>query len=676
MRKLLVALLFALSVVPAAAQTCDPVPALPDVERITTYTLTAQTGPFSVGFQLYGDSTDYQNWLQVYLNGALQDPSSYTITSPSGSLSTLCRPITNAQITFNTATTGTVVIDGDRRPRRASQFAENRGITARDHNRVLSDIVATQREQWDRMARALQVSPGDSIGVIPSATTRGNSGAGTVLGFNAAGALALYNAGTGGGTIIAPGIDLSTGSILGDGSQHLTVAPTANGISTLSSISVQGSSISTTKREFLANFGLTNTATSGSAGEDKVALYAGIISNPGSAIAQGQWSLNTVNTLSAGTGSNANYNALGYELDFNNLDAHRGDTLLGPGLSAPVAFGLEISGASTFRSTSAVIVLGSGNAIFGDGVANGTTTFTSATANFQTTDVGKSIIIPGSGAAGARLVTTIAARASTTSITLANATSDSASGKVFYVGTAQWNRGITIANNSVQQVSFQDISVSEKSIEILSSHAYGIDMGAASFSTGAIRIPNNSPIIAQSSGGAGVNVLLLDTSNVFQVGGGDAVNVSSVTQATTTSDGALRVAGGVSVAKDIVIGGNLIFTSGWTTFTPSPACQTAGDAAFTVNSARKSVIGKTTFFEVDITLGANTTGTGTLNFSLPSTATSAATFVGRNITDSISVATNVTASGQIVGLAKYDGSATCTSLANKRYVMSGSYESP
>jgi hypothetical protein len=676
MRKILVALLFSLSVVPAAAQTCDPVPALPDVERITTYTLTAQTGPFSVGFQLYGDSTDYQNWLQVYLNGTLQDPSSYTITSPSGSLSTLCRPITNAQITFNTATTGTVVIDGDRRPRRVSQFAENRGISARDHNRVLSDIVATQREQWDRMARALQVAPGETIGALPSATTRGNSGAGTVLGFNADGSLALYNAGTGGGTIVAPGIDLSTGSIKGDGSQHYTVAPTANPISTLSSITVQGTTVSTTAREFLANFGLTNTATSGVAGLDKVALYAGISSNPGSAIAQGQWSFNTVNTLSAGTGSNANYNALGYELDFNNLNANRGDALLGSGLSAPVAFGLEISGASTFRSTSAMIVLGSGTNLYGDGVTNATTTFTSATANFQAGDVGKSIIIIGAGPAGARLVTTISARASTTSITLANAASDTASGHVFYVGTANWNRGITIANNSVQQASFQDIGNAEKSIEVAGSHLYGIDMGAASFATGSMRIPNNSPIIAQSSGGSNVNALLLDSSNVLQLGGGDAVNVSSTTQATTTSDGALRTAGGLSVAKDVVIGGNLIFTSGWTAFTPSPACQVAGDAAFTVNSARKSVIGKTTFYQVDITLGANTTGTGTLNFSLPSTATSAATFVGRNITDSLSVATNVAAAGQVVGMTKYDGTATCTGLANKRYVMSGSYESP
>ncbi len=40
-------------------------PPLPDIERRTTYTPAASTGPFNVGFDLYGDSTDYANWIEV-----------------------------------------------------------------------------------------------------------------------------------------------------------------------------------------------------------------------------------------------------------------------------------------------------------------------------------------------------------------------------------------------------------------------------------------------------------------------------------------------------------------------------------------------------------------------------------------------------------------------------------
>lgn len=53
----------------ARAQTPPPVPALPDTERRSSFNLTASQCNCSVGFQLYGDNTDYQNWVQVYLNG-------------------------------------------------------------------------------------------------------------------------------------------------------------------------------------------------------------------------------------------------------------------------------------------------------------------------------------------------------------------------------------------------------------------------------------------------------------------------------------------------------------------------------------------------------------------------------------------------------------------------------
>src|SRR3954462_11769743 len=110
-----------------------PVPALPDAARQTTYAPVASTGPFAVGFALYGDSTDFTNWIQVFLDG-VQQTSGWTLTSPSGSLSTLARPITDAVIPFPAAITGSLVIASAQRPRRLAQNDENRGVTARDFN--------------------------------------------------------------------------------------------------------------------------------------------------------------------------------------------------------------------------------------------------------------------------------------------------------------------------------------------------------------------------------------------------------------------------------------------------------------------------------------------------------------------------------------------------------------
>jgi hypothetical protein len=121
-----------------------PVPALPDTERRTTYSITAQTGPFAVNFAIYGDSTDFANWIEVWING-VQQIGNWTITSPTGPIATIPRPITDAVLTFTVAKTGTLQIIGARRPRRTSQFAENQGVTARDLNQVLTDITAQLR---------------------------------------------------------------------------------------------------------------------------------------------------------------------------------------------------------------------------------------------------------------------------------------------------------------------------------------------------------------------------------------------------------------------------------------------------------------------------------------------------------------------------------------------------
>lgn len=177
-RRAILALALIAGITPAFAQAPGPVPALPDTERRTTYSISASTCNCAVGFALYGDSTDYANWLTVWVNGVqMPQAGNWSIASPSGSLATLPRPITDAVLTFTVAQTGTVQIVGARRPRRTSQFSENRGVAARDMNQVLSDLEAQVREIWDRQARTVQAPPGDTLNILPALSGRASMNA-------------------------------------------------------------------------------------------------------------------------------------------------------------------------------------------------------------------------------------------------------------------------------------------------------------------------------------------------------------------------------------------------------------------------------------------------------------------------------------------------------------------
>jgi hypothetical protein len=138
----------------AFAQAPPPVPALPDTQRQTTYSITSSTCACAVGFQIYGDQTDVDNWIKVLLNGGQvlsTDPTfGWSVSSPTGSLSSIPRPITDAVLTFNNPQTGVVTIIGAQRPRRLSTFPENTGVTARSLNQVFNTAFAQLREGWDR----------------------------------------------------------------------------------------------------------------------------------------------------------------------------------------------------------------------------------------------------------------------------------------------------------------------------------------------------------------------------------------------------------------------------------------------------------------------------------------------------------------------------------------------
>lgn len=150
-----------------------PVPALPDTERRTAYPgVVAATGPYNVGFMLFGDGTDYGNWIEVYVNEVAQSPATWALTSPSGPIGVIPLPIQDAQVTFLAPVTGDIQIVGARRPRRLTQNTENRGVPAHDVNITYSDLEAQLREVWDKLNRTVRVNPGEVMNPLQPLATR------------------------------------------------------------------------------------------------------------------------------------------------------------------------------------------------------------------------------------------------------------------------------------------------------------------------------------------------------------------------------------------------------------------------------------------------------------------------------------------------------------------------
>lgn len=183
-RRLILALALMAGLAPAFAQAPPAVPALPDAERRTSYTLSGSTCACAVNFAIFGDSTDVDSWIEVWIGGSRYlstDPShGWALSSATGAIGTIPRPITDAVLTFNAAQTGTVQIVGARRPRRATQFQEGRGVAARDLNLALTDVVAQNRETWDKIndvtGRAIVAPPGETMTVLPQKSSRAGLG--------------------------------------------------------------------------------------------------------------------------------------------------------------------------------------------------------------------------------------------------------------------------------------------------------------------------------------------------------------------------------------------------------------------------------------------------------------------------------------------------------------------
>jgi len=154
--------------------------------------------------------------------------------------------------------------------------------------------------------------------------------------------------------------DLTAFKFIGN-NPSLSISPTGNSTTTLSTVSVQGTTGSSTTREYLVNFGLVNNTGNGvaSPGGDKVTLYAGIECASGGG--QG-WAFNGLALLESGFNNN------GYvaELDVQNNSQNWTTGLSSPGFWA---LNLSVNSMSSFYINGAVLVSGANGAKFDNGIA-------------------------------------------------------------------------------------------------------------------------------------------------------------------------------------------------------------------------------------------------------------------------------------------------------------------
>lgn len=425
-----------------------PVPALPDTERRTPYSLSASNCNCALNIPLFGDGTDFWNWIEVWVNGVrvnYNDPVyGWTLTSPSGSLSTLPRPVTNAILTFNNVQTGTVQIVGARRPRRVSQFNENQGVAARDLNQALTDIVAQNRETWDRTneiaGRGLFTQPGNTLGPLPLAGSCQNG----FLGFDATGLNPICRAGgSGSGNVVGPVSSTvghlavfgnTTGNLIADGG----VAP---------STAVYNAKDYINGVDFTAGTTTALTLTSTPAANASVYAYFDGIRQ-------------SANTYSI-SGTTVTFNAA-IPTDTQVIEIDWSSAATSAGVQSLTVGPSTYTGNVTLQSGGGIAITGSGSNItisetshtlsvkdvggiddmttVAPGtvtIASGTATLTCSACVFTSADVGKAIGINGAGAAGIPLVTTIAGFTDANHVTLnANAsTTLSASAQYIVYGT-------------------------------------------------------------------------------------------------------------------------------------------------------------------------------------------------------------------------------------------------
>lgn len=145
----------------------------------------------------------------------------------------------------------------------------------------------------------------------------------------------------------------------------ITTSPTCNPPLTRTGFTVEGVTGQDDEREFLVSLGLESNRGNRSRPtpyHDKVTLFVGMEGHRGTGDV---WAINPVLTQAPNSGE---YDAQGIELDFNNRNGHRGEADAGAGLAGPVSYGLSVTGAAQYRSTSAILVAGGPARIWNRGI--------------------------------------------------------------------------------------------------------------------------------------------------------------------------------------------------------------------------------------------------------------------------------------------------------------------
>ncbi|WP_420104568.1 right-handed parallel beta-helix repeat-containing protein [Bosea sp. (in: a-proteobacteria)] len=154
-------------------------PTIPNSDRAVEYSPVSSAGPFPVPFAVFdGAGAD----LAVDLDGESQSGWTFSGTLVPGFYGA---PNTwvNGSVMLAGQATGSLVITGDRAPRRQSQFKEGRGVPARDLNAELNTLTAVDRELYLRGKQSVTVPYGEDGFRLPPAMERAEK----YIAFNAIG---------------------------------------------------------------------------------------------------------------------------------------------------------------------------------------------------------------------------------------------------------------------------------------------------------------------------------------------------------------------------------------------------------------------------------------------------------------------------------------------------------
>ncbi len=199
--------------------------------------------------------------------------------------------------------------------------------------------------------------------------------------------------------------------------------------------------------------------------------------------------------------------------------------------------------------------------------------------------------------------------------------------------------------------------------------ALGVNIGSA-----------GAPVLFNGAGGTPSSLVLtnatgtaasLTAGNATKLATARAIGIAGSTGLTATGvnfDGTAAINPALTGTLVAANGGTGDTGTAWSTYTPSPTCS---GGTITTNSARSKSLGKTVFWQIELTVatGPCNTTSAQMTFTLPSTAQSAGSAAGWENAGGVSVFCSVPASSSTM---------SCRSSANlaatSHVLISGVYE--